>query len=222
MNFAVLRSSLDTQKRKFIDASITTDVEQDFSLPSVQFHDSAQSHFLATDKENKLLMDKVGERVRNNQEIFTSLGDAILAGEIPLQSKFMSTREVLTIVLFIIFLYYDDSVFCLSMSLFWPTLKKLKKKDLEQDNVPPETVNKTDEKKTKKVAEIFIGYSKNSECTGSSFTMSEEDHPSTSGIQNIRNNEEGSCTSEELRYSWYFFYIWGDTKVSWFESILNT
>lgn len=78
-------------------------------------------------------------------------------------------------------------------------LRNLKKKDLEQDNVPPETVNKTDEKKTKKVAEIFIGYSKNSECTGSSFTMSEEDHPSTSGIQNIRNNEEGSCTSEELR-----------------------
>lgn len=111
MNFAVLRSSLDTQKRKFIDASITTDVEQDFSLPSVQFHDSAYSHFLATDQGNKLLMDKVGERVRNNQEIFTSLGDAILAGEIPLQSKFLSVREVLTIVLFIIFLYYDDSVF---------------------------------------------------------------------------------------------------------------
>lgn len=88
-------------------------------------------------------------------------------------------------------------------------LRNLKKKDLEQDNVPPETVNKTDEKKKKKVAEIFIGYSKNSECTGSSFTMSEEDHPSTSGIQNIRNNEEGSCTSEELRYSWYFFIFGG-------------
>lgn len=63
-------------------------------------------------------MDKVGERVRNDQEIFTSLGDAILTGEIPLQSKFLSVREVLTIVLFIFFLYYDDSVFCLSMSLF--------------------------------------------------------------------------------------------------------
>lgn len=108
MNFAVLRSSLDTQKRKFIDASISSDVEQDFSVPSVQFHDSAYLHFLATDQENKLLLDKVGERVRNNQEIFTSLGDAILAGEIPLQSKL---REVLTIVLFIIF--------CIMMILFF-------------------------------------------------------------------------------------------------------
>lgn len=108
MNFAVLRSSLDTQKRKFIDASISSDVEQDFSVPSVQFHDSAYSHFLATDQENKLLLDKVGERVRNNQEIFTSLGDAILAGEIPLQSKL---REVLSIVLFIIF--------CIMMILFF-------------------------------------------------------------------------------------------------------
>lgn len=111
MNFAVLRSSLDTQKRKFIDASITTDVEQDFSLPSVQFHDSAYSHFSATDQENKLLMDKVGERVRNDQELFINLGDAILARGNPLQSKFMSASEVLTIVLFI--------TFCIMMILFF-------------------------------------------------------------------------------------------------------
>lgn len=196
MNFAVLRSSLDTQKRKFIDASITTDVEQDFSLPSVQFHDSAYSHFLATGQENKLLLDKVGERVRNNQEIFTSLGDAILAVEIPLQSKSMSTREVLTIVLFIIFCIMMILFFVYQCLFFEQHLRNLKKKDVEKNNVSPEKVNETDADKGK-VAEIFTGYSKNSECTGSSFTMSEEGHSLISGIQNISNNEEGSFTSEE-------------------------
>lgn len=58
--------------------------------------------FLATDTENNLVMDKVGERVGNNQEIFSSMGDAILSGEIPLQSKVPSTRDILTVVLFII------------------------------------------------------------------------------------------------------------------------
>lgn len=58
-------------------------MEHDFSLPSVQFHDSAYSHILATDKENKLLMDNVKERVRNDKEIFCSLGDAIISEEIP-------------------------------------------------------------------------------------------------------------------------------------------
>lgn len=58
--------------------------------------------FLATDTENNLVMDRVGERVGNNQEIFSSMGDAILSGEIPLQSKVPSTRDILTVVLFII------------------------------------------------------------------------------------------------------------------------
>lgn len=109
------------------------------------------------------------------------------------------------------------------MSLFWPTLRNLKKKDLEKNNVFPEKVNKTDAENGK-VAEIFTCYSKNSECTGSSFTMSEEGHPSTSGIQNIRNNEEGSCTSEGNSWSIHgiFFYIWRNTKVSWFEFVLDT
>lgn len=93
-------------------------------------------------------------------------------------------------------MYYDDSVFVYQCLFFDQHLRNLKKKDLEQDNVSPEKVNKTDGNIKKIVAETLTGYSKNSECTGSSFTMSEEGHPSTSGIQNIRNNEEGSCTSE--------------------------
>lgn len=185
MNFAVLRSSLDTLKRKFIDASITTDVEQDFSLPSVQFHDSAYSHFLATDQENKLLMDKVGERVRHNKEIFTSLGDAILAGEIPLQSKSMSTREVLTIVLFIIFCIMMILFFVYQCLFFDQHLRNLKKKDLKQDNVSPEEVKK------KIVSNAFKGErpEARSQCLRRAI-------PQNSGIQNIRDNEEGSCTSE--------------------------
>lgn len=83
------------------------------------------------------------------------------------------------------------------MSLFYQHLRNLKKKDLEQDNVSPEKVNETDGNIKKIVDEILTGYSKNSECTGSSFTMSEEGHSLISGIQNIRNNEEGSFTSKE-------------------------
>lgn len=82
MNFVVLRSSLDILKRKFIDVSIMIDVEQDFSLLSVQFYDSVYLYFLVIDQENKLFMDKVGERVRYNKEIFISLGDVIFVGEI--------------------------------------------------------------------------------------------------------------------------------------------
>lgn len=58
------------------------DVEQDFSLLSVQFYDSVYLYFLVIDQENKLFMEKVGERVRNDQEIFISLGDVIFVGEI--------------------------------------------------------------------------------------------------------------------------------------------
>lgn len=171
-------------------------MEQDFSVPGVQFHDSAYSHFFATGQENKVLMDKVGERVGNDQEIFTSLGDAILAGEIPLQSKFLSVREVLSIVLLIIMCIMMILFFVYQCIFFVQHLRNLKTKDSEQDNVSPKKVNETDADNGK-VAETFTGYSKNSKCTGSSFTMSEEGHLLISGIQNIRNNKEGSFTSKE-------------------------
>lgn len=73
-------------------------------------------------------------------------------------------------------MYYDDSVFCLSMYLFVQHLRNLKTKDSEQDNVSPKKVNETDADNGN-VAETFTGYSKNSKCTGSSFTISEEGGP---------------------------------------------
>lgn len=179
-------------------------------MPSVQFHDSAYSHFLATDQENKLLMDKVGERVRNNQEIFTSLGDAILARENPLQSKFMSTREVLTIVLFIIFCIMMILFFVYQCLFFDQHLRNLKKKDLEQDNVSLEKVNETDDNIKKIVAEILTGFSKNSECTGSSFTMSEEGHCQHQASKTSETMKKGlALLKETAEVFMVFFFIFG-------------
>lgn len=71
-------------------------------------------------------MDRVGERVGNNQEIFSSMGDAILSGEIPLQSKVPSTRDILTVVLFII-MCIMIILFFVYQCFFLKTYFKLKK-----------------------------------------------------------------------------------------------
>lgn len=97
--------------------------------------------FLATDKENKLLMDKVQARVRNDQEIFSSLGDVIRSEEIPVQSKVLSARKILTLVLFIIMSIMMILFLVYQCSFFDQHMLKLKKKNLEQGRVSPKKVS---------------------------------------------------------------------------------
>lgn len=66
-------------------------------------------------------MDKVQERVRNDQEILSSLGDVIRSEEIPVQSGqdyYMIIQKNSNSCIIYNYEYYDDPISCLPMFLF--------------------------------------------------------------------------------------------------------
>lgn len=68
-------------------------------LPEVKFHDSRYKTLLALDHKNEMDVKHVLENTEQNQQIFTSLADPILTGDLAFPDDWSSPYAIMTFVM---------------------------------------------------------------------------------------------------------------------------
>lgn len=63
-------------------------------LPEVKFHDSRYKTLLALDHNNEMDVKHVLEKIEQNKQIFTSLADPILTGDLALPDDWSSLMHL--------------------------------------------------------------------------------------------------------------------------------
>ena len=98
VNLAVLQHFFDDQVANNILADTLSSIPVNVTLPQFKVYKHKMSDIIAADSKQHLSLQKMAEAAKNNVQVFQSLVEPLLDGQIDIESNWPSTNDILIIV----------------------------------------------------------------------------------------------------------------------------